>query len=299
MWDCIRKALGQYSDADLQTYLKKISCLFYDSNILPYYEEYTHEYEFLWKLSYCFEAIQDVATYFPYRNLSELISGLCRNEMYSDVYYEDIDVRAITGVAASKGRYTTNLKRLSQTIYDPGNLRLDWNKYDREERVSMLLKQVWREIGNVSDGRMKVFKELWSGRYIVSNTGAARRLSLLHLNALEGEVIIPCHVIDVQLCDNALEALMLHFWCVALPEPIFQKTTRILSEKFFEGIAASKMCGFEDENSKFVKWGMLLVPREHKNYQDIRLAIEDSVTPQFDVSHFLKRLKHRQNNERS
>lgn len=85
--------------------------------------------------------------------------------------YEDVDIRDVTALSASKGRYIANLPRLATTISPPS---IDILSMSIEQQVKRLRRDVWRE-GLVRDkeDRFMLNEEGWSGRGWCASTAAA------------------------------------------------------------------------------------------------------------------------------
>lgn len=202
---------------------------------------------------------------------------------------EDVDIRRITAIGASKGRYVGNLPRLLTTISEPPKWVADMS---REEQLAKVQDEVWSDFGNKVDNRFTVVEEGWSGLLIGMNTGTARRFSMLHCACHSGPLLFPARIERINFEPDFLKELTALQWVVMLPEDAgrqFVKAAEAAKIEGVEEISLVKNHGCPDDDEQ-VKWAVLACPTSTPRYKAFRLAVEDASVPRFDFSHWLRLL---------
>lgn len=93
----------------------------------------------------------------------------------------DVPVGMISGVGASSGEAKFDLGRLPESIRFSKHHETGWESFGPLNEQQML--RLWNVIVSESgafddDGRIRLTHQLWDNRYIVRNSGTARRLAL-------------------------------------------------------------------------------------------------------------------------
>lgn len=216
------------------------------------------------------------------RSPSEVGQTLGRLLVRDEPREEEVDIRKITAITNSKGELIGNLPQLVHTISEPSKWITDKTEAEQNE---ILHEAVVREFPTY-DGRLAVFEEGWSGRLIGSNSGAARRFSLLRQRSWDGKTRLPVSITRINLDPVALATLTEEQWLFLAPKVAFDELDRRLARLKVEGLdrIAEVYSDAQARDQDRCYWTLSSVSRCARHYRDLRLGIEDARIPLFDLS---------------
>lgn len=202
---------------------------------------------------------------------------------------QDVDIREITALTCSKGRYVANLDRLAKTISSPPEHVCFMSFW---EQMQLLLRIINNE-GLIKDssGRFLLDEEGWSGRLIAANTGAARRFSLLRQLSEEHPTILQASITRWDLRVEAVRVICQDYIALIVPET-FACHFRVTTFKHF-------MKDFRTYDNIFsrnrpeacpeVEWTMMIFPRTREALEFANL-LKSTDLQILDFSNWVKSL---------
>lgn len=202
-------------------------------------------------------------------------------------YLDEIDIKEITAVSASKGWYLGNLDRLKESIY-PHTSPLSMN-----EQVVKLYQDILSEgVARNSDGGVRVIKEGWSGRYILCNYGASRRFALLRSLVRLGEIKLSASIEEWRLNHDAVKALTRKYWIFAIPEASWRPFERVIYGWYgfsYERIGSTSSLACRDRLDQ-TRWAVVAVQKNDRSGRRLQSAFRSIACPLFDVSQWIEML---------
>lgn len=202
-----------------------------------------------------------------------------------------VDIRDITAIGQSKGRFCGNLDRLVTTISEPPPEVRERAKHDPEKDNAELWREVQQEFGLEKDGRFTVKEEGWSGRLIACNSGAARRFCLLRQRQLRGQLNLPCRVTTWHLNPDALHILTAEYWVILAPSHV----VKALPDNMLPSVTIEEFVGFsslsldytEPSGPRQTRWGFVAGKRKDRRVRHFLLGLMTASLPAFDLSRWL------------
>lgn len=218
------------------------------------------------------------------RPVSRAIQGLLVGDTCRD---EDVEIRKVTAVTASKGGYIGNLPRLLTTIHPPvGQVA----SLPIIQQMAIVHREVMQESGCVADGRFELYEEAWSGRLIAANTGTARRIALLREH--QPTLVLQARILPSSVSQKAFFVLTEEYRVILLPaagaDTLLERLDKLGVEdvELVARVWEPACAGSRTPDL----WGMLSYRRDGRFVEAIDRGISESAAPVFDFSQWLRLL---------
>jgi hypothetical protein len=196
-----------------------------------------------------------------------------------------VDIKEITAVAHSKGRFVSDFKRLIPTISPPTRA------LTHHQQIDCLQRQVMSEGVTKNEGRVRFVCQDWNRRLTVCNTGTARRFALLRDLVEPGQVTFDAEIEHWQI-DEDIKKRLSEYHVAMVPKPFWDKAGLALETwyplRFFKiNDVQSLACGDPTDRTE---WAVVTTERRSKLGVRLLESLRIKGCRPFDLSHWIEHL---------